>query len=222
MWHFPDPNPSVYRMLGTRISMPGLISEQNISMMTEPSGQAQTSADADVDDVAGRDVAADIGATYHHLDVADPAAWEALVDELPSTPGQLGLVHLNAGIRLGQGDITALTDDAYHRVVGINQHGVFYGLRATVPLLEAAGGGAVVVVVSPTSPLCVVVVSPLADEHAALSSAKTTSPTIIEVILRTMPPIVSRPALWLGIGLASAHPDAQFVKNPTATSAAEE
>jgi hypothetical protein len=35
--------------------MPGLISEQNIFMMTEPSGQAQTSADADVDQARDHD-----------------------------------------------------------------------------------------------------------------------------------------------------------------------
>lgn len=105
----------------------------------------------DVDDASGVAAAEEIDATYRHLDVADPAEWLALVEDLEAAHGRLDLVHLNAGIRLGQGDVTALGDEDYQRLIGINQHGVFYGVRATVPLIEAGGGGWILVTASRAS-----------------------------------------------------------------------
>ena len=78
---------------------------------------------------------------YRHLDVADSSAWAKLAAELTDEPGHLHLVHLNAGVMMGLGDIAEMTDDDYLRIIGINQHGAVFGLRAAVPLLEAAGGG---------------------------------------------------------------------------------
>ncbi|WP_419918305.1 SDR family NAD(P)-dependent oxidoreductase [Candidatus Poriferisocius sp.] len=105
----------------------------------------------DVADDAGRRVAHDIGGRYHHLDVADSRAWAALATELATDPGHLDLVHLNAGIRSGVGDITTLSDDDYLRIIGVNQHGVVFGLRAAVPLLQAAGGGHALITASMAS-----------------------------------------------------------------------
>ena len=95
----------------------------------------------DVADDAGQQVADEIGGRYRHLDVADSSAWSKLAAELTDNPGRLDLVHLNAGVMMGLGDIAAMTDDDYLRIIGINQHGTVFGLRAAVPLLEAAGGG---------------------------------------------------------------------------------
>ena len=99
----------------------------------------------DVVDDAGQQVADEIGGRYRHLDVADSSAWSALATELAQDPGHLDLVHLNAGIMLGLNNIAEMTDDDYLRIIGINQHGTVFGLRAAVPLLEAAGGGHVLV-----------------------------------------------------------------------------
>ncbi|MCY3910609.1 MAG: SDR family NAD(P)-dependent oxidoreductase [bacterium] len=95
----------------------------------------------DIIDEAGQQVADKIGGRYRHMDVADSSAWSALAAELAQDPGHLNLVHLNAGIMLGLSNIAEMTDDDYLRIIGINQHGVVFGLRAAVPLLEAAGGG---------------------------------------------------------------------------------
>ena len=105
----------------------------------------------DIDDAAGERLAADTGIRYRHLDVADPAEWALLTEELEADPGRLDVVHLNAGIRQGFSDITELDDDAYQRIIGINQHGVFYGIRATVGLLERTGGGHILVTASRAS-----------------------------------------------------------------------
>lgn len=90
-------------------------------------------------------VLADHGIALRPLDVADPAVWADMVEAIGADHGRLDLVHLNAGIRLGVGDVTELSDDDYLRLIGVNQHGVLFGLRATVPLLEQGDGGAVIV-----------------------------------------------------------------------------
>lgn len=105
----------------------------------------------DVDDELGAATAASIHAEYRRLDVADPAEWAELTAWIRDQPERLGLVHLNAGIRLGRGDVTELDDEAYRRIIGINQHGVFYGVRGCVPLLEDAGGGAMLITASRAS-----------------------------------------------------------------------
>ena len=97
------------------------------------------------------DTTTDPGFELRPLDVADSSAWSAVVEEINDEHGRLDLVHLNAGIRIGVADIGELADDDYLRVIGVNQHGVLFGLRATVPLLEAAGGGTVVVTASRAS-----------------------------------------------------------------------
>ena len=44
--------------------------------------------------------------------------------------------------------MTAVTDESYRRIVSVNVDGVFYGVRAVVPSIEARGGGAIVATAS--------------------------------------------------------------------------
>jgi NAD(P)-dependent dehydrogenase (short-subunit alcohol dehydrogenase family) len=98
----------------------------------------------DVDDDIGGDAADAIGAAYRHLDVASSAQWTHVVDEICEHFGRIDLLHLNAGIRQGHGDITALTDDDYGQIIGVNQNGVFFGIRAGVPALSETNGAMLV------------------------------------------------------------------------------
>ncbi len=104
----------------------------------------------DVDRDAGEAVAEEIGGRFEHLDVADPDAWQRVVD----TAGPFDLAFLNAGISTsgiapmpGQ-PIMALTDDAYRRIMGINVDGVVFGARAVMPAMVARGSGDIVVTAS--------------------------------------------------------------------------
>lgn len=72
------------------------------------------------------------------LDVADPAAWEALPP--------LDVACLNAGVVTGTGSIAELTDDQYRRIVGVNVDGVVHGVRALARSMP--GGGKIVVTAS--------------------------------------------------------------------------
>jgi len=107
-------------------------------------GAAVVVADVDADG-AGR-VADEVGGRAVALDVADPAQWDRLVGHLD--PAGLDVAVLNAGVATGEDRITALTDAAYRRIVGVNVDGVVFGTRALAPLLARRGGGAIVAISS--------------------------------------------------------------------------
>ncbi|MDX2699947.1 SDR family NAD(P)-dependent oxidoreductase [Streptomyces ipomoeae] len=98
---------------------------------------------ADVLDDRGEALAKEIGALYVHLDVSREADWAAAVTAAKDAYGRVdGLVN-NAGILR----FNALVDtplDEFMRVVQVNQVGVFLGLKALAPEIEAAGGGTIV------------------------------------------------------------------------------
>lgn len=95
----------------------------------------------DVNDELGASAAEDAGGTYVHLDVSNSGAW---VDLLAGFE-RLDLLHLNAGIYDSDlADITEISDEKYRRYLGVNVDGVFFGLRAAIPLLEQAQGAVVI------------------------------------------------------------------------------
>lgn len=81
-------------------------------------------------------------------DVAEPDVWPGIVARVTDDPGGIDLVHLNAGVTCNVGDITAVDDDTYDRLMRVNVDHVFYGLRACTGALAARGGGHVVVTAS--------------------------------------------------------------------------
>jgi NAD(P)-dependent dehydrogenase (short-subunit alcohol dehydrogenase family) len=83
-------------------------------------------------DVAALDIA--------ELDVSDPAAWALATAGLD----RLDVACLNAGVITGAGSIAEVTDEQFHRIVGVNVGGAVFGVRALLPALEVAGGRVVV------------------------------------------------------------------------------
>lgn len=82
------------------------------------------------------------------LDVGDLAANHRAVALVEAHYDVVDAVFLNAGI-LGQQDPSEPLDmPAYEAIVSANQHGVVYGIDATVPALRRAGGGRIVVTAS--------------------------------------------------------------------------
>jgi NAD(P)-dependent dehydrogenase (short-subunit alcohol dehydrogenase family) len=77
---------------------------------------------ADVQDDLGKEVAAETGGQFVHLDVTDAAAWDGVL-------AGVDLVHLNAGVTTGQAELAEVTDEQYRRVLGVNVDGVFHGAR---------------------------------------------------------------------------------------------
>lgn len=77
-------------------------------------------------------------------DVSDPKNVEAAVDKIVNEFGALHLALNNAGIGGPQGPLEDMDIDAYHQLMGVNLHSVFYGMKYQVPHMLAAGGGSIV------------------------------------------------------------------------------
>jgi len=100
---------------------------------------------ADVLDDEGRATAEAIGdaARYVHLDVTDEAQWQGAVEAAEAAFGPVTVLVNNAGILHFQAlDRTTLED--FDRVLRVNVHGVFLGMKAVTPSMVRAGGGSIV------------------------------------------------------------------------------
>ncbi|GAA1021055.1 dehydrogenase [Acrocarpospora pleiomorpha] len=95
---------------------------------------------ADLDDVAGQELAAGIGGVYVHCDVSVLADNEAAVAAALSTYGGLDLAFLNAGVTSGCGLGEDFDLARYRRAMGVNLDGVVFGVHAALPALTASGG----------------------------------------------------------------------------------
>jgi 3alpha(or 20beta)-hydroxysteroid dehydrogenase len=95
---------------------------------------------------AGAALAKDLGSNAMFLehDVTKPADWTRIVAEAERIWGKIDILVNNAGI-LGPMAQTAELDDAgYDLVCAVNQHSVFYGMRAVLPAMLRNGGGSIV------------------------------------------------------------------------------
>lgn len=101
---------------------------------------------ADLDAAKTKAVAETIGheALAIAADVSDAHQVARMVDAAVTQTGGLHLLVNNAGIG---GPLAPLGDyplDGWHRVIDVNLHGVFYGMRHAIPAMKASGGGAIV------------------------------------------------------------------------------
>jgi len=113
-------------------------------------GAAVAVADLDGDG-AGR-VAAEIeaaGGRAHarEVDVAEPAAVRALVDETVAAFGRLDVLHNNAAAIALNGrdqDVVSMELETWDRVFAVNLRGAMLGCRFAIPAMLDSGGGAIV------------------------------------------------------------------------------
>lgn len=103
----------------------------------------------DVDQTGGNETVALIeqagsSAIFVATDVAKPEQVEAAVAAAVEAFGGLHIVVNNAGIG-GEANLTGdYSLEGWHKVIDINLHGVFYGMRYGIPAILASGGGAIV------------------------------------------------------------------------------
>jgi NAD(P)-dependent dehydrogenase (short-subunit alcohol dehydrogenase family) len=88
-------------------------------------------------------VAAGGQAEFVRLDVTDLASWQAAVSLAVTRFGRLTTLVNNAGI-YHPGGVTEETDAGWQRMIAINQTGVWYGMKASMPALSESGNAAVV------------------------------------------------------------------------------
>lgn len=79
--------------------------------------------------------------------VADVSSSDQVAALVAFAQAELSGLHLmvnNAGIGEPLMPLGAYPLDAWHKVIDVNLHGVFYGMRYAIPAIKAAGGGAIV------------------------------------------------------------------------------
>jgi 3alpha(or 20beta)-hydroxysteroid dehydrogenase len=83
-------------------------------------------------------------AEYAHLDVSSEPGWDSVVADVMARHGRLDILVNNAGIaRMGR--LVNATLDDWNLTVGINQTGVFLGMRAGArAMIEANNGGSII------------------------------------------------------------------------------
>jgi NAD(P)-dependent dehydrogenase (short-subunit alcohol dehydrogenase family) len=103
---------------------------------------------ADVDEAAGRQVAAKIGADggkarFTKLDVTSETEWQEAIRSTTGAYGRLDILVNNAGVS-GSQDPDTLSTPSWDSIMSINAKGVFLGMKHAVPAMRQAGGGAIV------------------------------------------------------------------------------
>lgn len=99
----------------------------------------------DVLDNEGEQLAEELGeaARFVHLDVTDEDSWAGAVRQAVETFGALNVLVNNAGI-MRLGPLESQHIDDYRAVIEVNQFGCYFGMRAAIPALRAAGGGSII------------------------------------------------------------------------------
>lgn len=100
----------------------------------------------DINDELGATVADSIGenAIFVHHDVTDPDSWAEVVQITRDTFGTPTVLVNNAGYAGPETKAADFADDDYLRTIAIDQHGVFYGMRAVLPGMVEAGRGSII------------------------------------------------------------------------------
>ncbi|HLY89661.1 MAG TPA: glucose 1-dehydrogenase [Acetobacteraceae bacterium] len=100
---------------------------------------------ADVLEHEGGQIAGSIGsaARFEHLDVTSEDDWAAVVSAATTHFGKLDILVNNAGIS-GSAEQDFYSTEAWHRIMGVNATGVFFGIKHAVQAMKAGGGGAIV------------------------------------------------------------------------------
>ncbi len=80
-------------------------------------------------------------------DVSDPRRVEALVREASSRFGRLDVLVNNAAAVL-PGPLESISDADWRRTQAVTLDGVFYGIRAALPVMAAQGGGSIINIAS--------------------------------------------------------------------------
>ena len=100
---------------------------------------------ADLADDAGSALAAEIGGTYVHVDVADEASVQAMYTRVVEVYGGVDILFNNAGISPADDDSILTTGlDAWRRVQDVNLTSVYLCCKYGIPLLLERGGGSII------------------------------------------------------------------------------
>ena len=102
---------------------------------------------ADVADEIGEGVAAEIGASYCHVDVSEATAWRDLMVQVTDAHGRLDVLVNNAAVHWFR-SIENETVEDFDRLIGVNLRGTFLGIKAALAPMRASSGGSIINIAS--------------------------------------------------------------------------
>ncbi|RDW21304.1 short-chain dehydrogenase [Oceanobacillus arenosus] len=82
-------------------------------------------------------------AIAYHLDVSQPESWNEVIEKTIEKYGKIDILINNAGIHMAKGILEAELDD-WNKVMSINSTGVWLGMKAVIPHMQANGGGSII------------------------------------------------------------------------------
>jgi NAD(P)-dependent dehydrogenase (short-subunit alcohol dehydrogenase family) len=99
----------------------------------------------DIDDLAGKAAADDVGGIFVHADVTADADVQAMYAAAVETFGGLDIAFNNAGISPPDDDSILTTEiDAWRRVQEVNLTSVYLCCKYAIPHMQARGGGSII------------------------------------------------------------------------------
>jgi NAD(P)-dependent dehydrogenase (short-subunit alcohol dehydrogenase family) len=133
----------------------------------------------DFDDAGGNAVAKAHDGVFVHADAGERAEIEAAFAACEREHGGVDVAFLNAGIAIGRGDVTELTDEEYRRIMRVNVDGVVWGTAAAIRALQRRGGGAIVATAS-LAGLIPFPLDPVYDltKHAVVGFIRSVAPSV--------------------------------------------
>jgi 3alpha(or 20beta)-hydroxysteroid dehydrogenase len=100
----------------------------------------------DINEKAGAALAKELGPKVIFIshDVTKAASWSDVIRLGEAKFGTINVLVNNAGIIGEIQETKEITESNYMNVIAINQHGVYYGMKAVLPSMIKAGGGSIV------------------------------------------------------------------------------
>ncbi len=82
-------------------------------------------------------------ASFRRHDVADPEAWQTVLEAFAGEFGRLDVLVNNAGIAIAA-NVEDTTLEQWRRTMAVNSDGVFFGCKYAIPYMARSGGGSIV------------------------------------------------------------------------------
>jgi 3alpha(or 20beta)-hydroxysteroid dehydrogenase len=100
----------------------------------------------DLNEGDGERIAKELGhnALFLRHDVASLRDWQRVVRETEAVFGTVTILVNNAGILGPLAETTEISEEDYLKVIAVNQHSQFYGMKTVIPSMRKAGGGSIV------------------------------------------------------------------------------
>lgn len=111
-------------------------------LASEGARVVMTDLNADLGQQVADSIDGDVVFVAH--DVTDPASWQQVVETARATFGVPDVLVNNAGYAGPEVKAADFSDEDYLRTIAIDQHGVFYGMRAVIPGMLEVGGGSII------------------------------------------------------------------------------